>query len=178
MWRGDSTFELSRRAGWRRSTMYGGMPEAETTFRGQLVIVWMKEWQTILAVCCIRCMMYSVYAVHSGNSWSWHRGIEMDALTVCAAIMVELWTKQRDGGWRWERYGAYELIWEIRGTTRLIGFGKPRIGVIAHRIGTCSCRIGDRKLTRPRNSLSPSFSWWFPLSPLISLFLILNSNIT
>jgi len=26
--------------------------------------------------------------------------------------------------------------------------------------------------------LSPSFSWWFPPSPLISLFLVLNSTIT
>jgi len=26
--------------------------------------------------------------------------------------------------------------------------------------------------------LSPSFSWWFPTSPLISLLLVLNSTIT
>jgi len=49
------------------------MPEAEATFRGQLVIMRMKGRQTILGtwcmlysvyavlgVCCTRCMLYSV----------------------------------------------------------------------------------------------------------------------
>jgi len=39
------------------------MPEAEGTFRGQLVIMRIKGRQTILGVCCTRCMLYSVYAV-------------------------------------------------------------------------------------------------------------------
>ena len=46
----------------------GGTPEAEATFRGQLVIMRMKGRQTILGtysvyavlgVCCARCMLYS-----------------------------------------------------------------------------------------------------------------------
>jgi len=86
--------------------------------------------------------------------------------------------KERDGGWRWEWYGSYKRPWEIRSTTYLIGFRRPLIGVITPRIRTRTCRIGDGSLTRTWNSLSPSFSWWFPPSPLISLFLVLNSTIT
>jgi len=43
--------------------VYGGTPEAEGTFRGQLVIMRMKGRQTILGGCCTRCMLYSVYVV-------------------------------------------------------------------------------------------------------------------
>jgi len=39
------------------------MPEAEATFRGQLVIMRMKGRQTILGRCCTRYMLYLVYAV-------------------------------------------------------------------------------------------------------------------
>jgi len=40
-------------------------------------------------------LMYSVYAVLSVNSWSWHGEIERDDLTLCSAMMVELWTSKR-----------------------------------------------------------------------------------
>jgi hypothetical protein len=43
----------------------GGTPEAEATFRGQLEIVRMKGRLTILGVCCILCMLHSVYAALS-----------------------------------------------------------------------------------------------------------------
>ena len=39
------------------------MPEAEATFRGQLVIMRMKGRQTFFGECCTRCMLYSVYVV-------------------------------------------------------------------------------------------------------------------
>jgi len=42
------------------------MPEAEATFRGQLVIVKMKGRQTILGGCCTRCMLYSVLTRDDG----------------------------------------------------------------------------------------------------------------
>jgi len=138
----------------------------------------------VLGVCCTRCMLYSVHTV----------------LCVCCTrcqLMIMAWrdregwlnfvfcddgcvvdVKERDGEWRWECCGGYERIWEIWGTTCLIGLGRPRIGVITRRIGTHTYRIGDGKLTRTRNSLIPSFSWWFPPSPLISLFLVLKSTIT
>ena len=45
---------------------YGGTPEAEATFRGQLNIVRMKGRQTILGVCCTRCMLHSVLTHDDG----------------------------------------------------------------------------------------------------------------
>jgi len=110
------------------------------------------------SVCCMPCLLYSVYAVHSVNSWSWHGEIQRDDLTLCSAIMVELRMRKRDGGCSWEQYGGYQWIWEIRGTTCMIGFERPRIGEITHRIGTCTCLIGDGKLTCTWHSPSPSFS--------------------
>jgi len=127
----------------------------------------------------LRCRMSSVYATLSVNSWWWHGEIERDDLTLCSCddgrVVDE---KERDGGWRYEWYGEYERLWDIRSTTCLIGCRRPRIGVITHRIGTCISRVGDGPLTCTRHSLSPSFSWWFPPSPLISHFLMLNSTIT
>jgi len=41
-------------------------------------------------------MLYSVYAVLGVNSWSRHEEIERDDLTLCSAIMVELWTRKRE----------------------------------------------------------------------------------
>jgi len=132
----------------------------------------------VLGVCCTWCMLYLVYAALSVYSWWWHGEIERDDSTLCSCddgrVVDE---KERDGEWRWEQFGGYERLWEIRSTTWLIGFRRPRISVITCRIGTWTCRIGDGQLTRTRNSLCPSFSWWFPPSPLISLFLVLNSTI-
>ena len=39
-------------------------------------------------------MLYSVYAVLGVNSWSCHGEIERDDLTLCSAMMVELWTRK------------------------------------------------------------------------------------
>ena len=65
--------------------------------------------------------------------------------------------KERYGGWRWERSGGCEWIWEITGTTCPIGLGWPCISVITARIGTQTCCIGDAKLTRRWNSLKSQF---------------------
>jgi len=48
--------------------LYGGMPEAEGRFRGQLEIERIKGRQTILDVCCSRCMLHSAYAALGVNS--------------------------------------------------------------------------------------------------------------
>ena len=127
----------------------------------------------------LHCMLYSVYAALKVNSWWWHGEIERDDLILCSCndgIVVD--EKERDGKWRWERFWGYEWLWEIRSTTCLIGFRRPHISVITRRIWTHTCRIGDGRLTRTRNSPSPSFSWWSLPSPLISLFLVLNLTIT
>ena len=99
------------------------------------------------------CMLHSVYAALSVNSWRWNGEIERDDLTWCScndARVVD--EKKRDGGWRWERYGGSEWLWEIRSTTCLIRFRRPRIGVITCQIRTCTCRIRDGQLTLTRNS--------------------------
>jgi len=43
-------------------------------------------------------MRYSVYAVLGVNSWSCHGEKERDDLTLCSAMMVELWTRKREMG--------------------------------------------------------------------------------
>ena len=48
--------------------LLGDTPEAEATFRGQLEIERMKRRQTIVGVCCTRCVLHSVYAVLGDNS--------------------------------------------------------------------------------------------------------------
>ena len=78
--------------------------------------------------------------------------------------------KERDGGWRWELWGGYKPIWEIRGTTWLIGLGRPRIGVITCRIGTRTCCIRDGKFTCTQNSLQSQFLIMIsPISAYLSL---------
>jgi len=122
------------------------------------IIERMKGWQTILGVCCTRCMLHSAYSALGVDSWWWHGEIERDDFTLCSCndgrVVDE---KERDGGWRWEWCGGYERTWGICGTTCVIGFRRPRIGVITRRIGTCSCCIWNGKLTRTRNSLKSQF---------------------
>jgi len=124
-----------------------------------------------LGVCCTQCMLHSVYAALGVNSWWWHGEIERDDLTLCSCnegrVVDE---KERDGGWRSERYGGYERTWRIRGMGWLIGFRRPRISVVTRRIGTRTCRIGDGKLTRTQNSLKSQFLMMIsPISSDLSL---------
>jgi len=138
----------------------------------------------VLGVCCTRYMLYSVYAVLGVCCPRCQ--LMIMSLTVREGSLNFVfcddgWVvdeKEGDGGWGWERYGGYERIRDISGTTCLIGLGRPRMSIGLCLIGTRTSSIGDGQLTRTRNSLSPSSSWWFPPSPLISLFLVLNSTIT
>ena len=133
----------------------------------------MKGRQTIFGGCYTRCILYSVHVV-------------LDVCCTRCQLMIMVWRdregwlnfdfcddgrvvdeKERDGGWRWERCG-YEQIWQIRGTTCLIGFRRPRFSVITRQIGTCTCHSGDGKLTRTGNSLRRSFSWWLAPSLFFS----------
>jgi len=59
----------------------------------------------VLGVCCTRCMLYSVYTVF-GVCCTWcmlysvsthdhdMQEIERDHLTLCSAMMVEIWTRK------------------------------------------------------------------------------------
>jgi len=112
----------------------------------------------VFGVCFTPCMLYSVYPILGANSWSWHGEIQRDDLTLYHAMMVELWTREREMGDE-DEYDVedYELIWAIRGTTCLIRLGWPCIGVITGRIGTRTCCIRDGTLSRTRNSLKSQF---------------------
>jgi len=88
-------------------------------------------------------MLYVVWAILGVNSWTWHAEIQCDNKSLCYAMMVEFWTRMREGGCRCEWYGGYEQIWQIRGTTCLVAFGRPRNDVISLWIGTRTCLIWD-----------------------------------
>jgi len=132
-----------------------------------LSVIWTRcmlySVYAILSVCCTQCMLYSVYAVLGVccsqcqlmiMAWrdreGWHNFVFWDDSRVGDE-------KERDGGWRWEQCGWYQRIWVIWGRTYLIGLGRPRISVITRRIRTCTCCIGDGKLTRTRNSLKSQY---------------------
>ena len=123
----------------------------------------------VLGICCTRCMLYSVYAVLGVNSSSCHGERQTDNLTLYSAIMVEFWIRKRDGEWRWEWYGEYKQIWQIKSTTCLMQFRRSHIGVITRGIGSRTCSIGNGKLTCTCNSLTPRYSWWVSISSHLSL---------
>jgi len=101
----------------------------------------------VLGVCCTRCQLM-IMPWRDGEGWLnfvfCDDGWDVDE-------------KESDVGWRWERCGGYERIWEIRSTTCLIGLGWPRISVITRWIGTHTCRIWDGQLTSTLNSLKSQF---------------------
>jgi len=117
----------------------------------------MYSMDAVLGACWTWCILYLLYAILSVNCWSCHGEIDKDDVTLCSAMMIERWTKERDQGWRWGSYGGYEQIWTIRGTTGLIGVRTPCISVITTGIGTCACCIGDGESTCTQNSLMSSF---------------------
>jgi len=141
----------------------------------------------VLGVCCTGCMLYWVYAVLGVCC----TGCILVLGVCCTRCQLTIMTwrdregwlnsvfcndgrvvdkKEKDGGWRWEQCGGYERIWEIRGTTCLIGLGIPRISIITHRIGTCTCCIGDGKLPHTRNPLKSQVLMIFsPISSHLSL---------
>ena len=113
---------------------------------------------TVIGVCCTLCILLSVYAALSVNSWWWHGEIERDGLTLCFCddgIVVD--KKEREGEWRWEQYGRYNRLWEIRNTAYLNGFKWHSVGIITRRIWTHTCHIGHCQLTHTQSSLKSQF---------------------
>ena len=128
----------------------------------------------ILGVCCTRCMLYSV-STHDHNM----EEKERDDLTVYSAMIVELWTRKRElgdedendvedmngyekSGVRPAWLGCEDLVWVI------FDAGSGLIPAV----------LGMVNLPIHEILWSLSFSWWFTPSPLLSLFLVLNSTIT
>jgi len=168
MWQGDFTFELSWRAGWWRSIVYGSTPEAEATFRGQLVIMRMKGRQTIFE-CCTQCMLYSVYAVLGVNSWSCHGEIERDDLTLCSAMMVEMWARKRDMGDEDENDVEDTSGYDKSGVQLAWSGWEDLVSVLLHAtLGLIPAVSGMVNRLAHQILSSPSCSWWFVPSPLPS----------
>ena len=168
MWEGDFTFKLSWRAGWWRSIKYGGTPEADATFRGQLVNMRMKGWQTICE-CCNQCMLYSVYAVLGVNSWSYHGEIERDDLTLCSAMMVEMWMRKRDMGDEDENDVEDSSGYEQSGVQLAWSGREDLVPVLLHAgSGLVPAVSGMVNWLAQEILLRPSFSWRFVSSPLPS----------
>jgi len=63
-----------------------GSLRAETGWERETAKLGMMQYMVyvVLGVCGTRCMLYSVYAALSVNSWSWHGEIERDDLTSCS----------------------------------------------------------------------------------------------
>jgi len=130
------------------SYIQGSTPNHENERKTNNLGWMLNSVYAVLGVCSTRCQLM-IMAWRDREGW-------LNFVFCNDAWVVD--EKERDGGWRWECCGGYERIWEIRGTTCLIGFGRPRIGVFTRRIGTRTYRIEDGKLTPPRNSLNPSVS--------------------
>jgi len=114
----------------------------------------------VLSVCCTQCKLMMM-AWRDREGWL--------NLVFCNDHTV-VDENVGDGGWRWEWCAGYEWIWEIRGTTCLIGLGRPCIGVITRQIGTHTCCIVDGKLTSTQNSLKSHFLMMVsPISSHLSL---------
>jgi len=123
---------------------------------------------TVLGVCCSRNMLYSVYAVLSVNSWLWHGEIGRDDLTLCSVMVVE---KERSGmkmGTNMEDTSRYE-----KPGVQLAWLGLEDLVSVFLAAGSGVVPAGSGMVNRLTHEilLSPSFSWCFPPSPRISLFL-------
>ena len=123
----------------------------------------------ILSVCCTWCTLYLVYAVLGVHSWSWHTEIQCNYLTLCSVMMVELWTRKRDGEWRWEWLGGYELICEIWGMTCLIGIRWSGTVPITGWMGVVPAISGMLNWLAYKILFCPSPSWCFLISSHLCL---------
>jgi len=121
----------------------------------------------VLGVCCTRCMLYSVYAVLGVNSWSCHGAIERDDLTLCSAMMVEMWMRKREMGDADEN-DVEDTSGYVKSGVRLTWLGWEELvlvllhagsGLVPPVSGMVNCLAHEILL-------SPSFSWWSVPSPL------------
>jgi hypothetical protein len=78
------------------------------------------------------------------------------------------------GGTRWERDGEYKQICNIWIRTILIGFECPVISFLCATLILVPGTLGITNWLPQEMFWTPSYSWWFPRSPQISLLLILN----
>jgi len=132
----------------------------------------------LIGVCSNQCLFYSEHTVLSVNSWSWHGEIERDDLALGSAMMVELWTRKREMGhddeYNLENKSSHQKSW-----VKLVRSHWENLHSMLFYAGTGlePAASGRVKWLAHNTSWSHSFSWWFPPSRLISLFLVLNTAI-
>jgi len=88
------------------------------------------------------CMRHSVYAEPSIQSRARHGLIERNNLTLCYAILIELWTRKQGGEWRWEPDAGYEWMWTVRDRTCPNRFWRLQIGGHTCQMVGHACTIG------------------------------------
>jgi len=144
MWQGDFTLEVSWWPNWwrRHARIWNYIQGSTCTHQNERKtnnVRWMLYLvYDVLDVRCTRCQLM---IIASTDREGWRNFVFCDD----GRVVDE---KERDGGWKWERCGGYERIWEIRGTTYLAWLGSPSIGIMTRLIGTRTCHIGDGKFTR------------------------------
>jgi len=127
-----------------------------------------------LGVCCTRCMLQL-----GVNSWSWHGEIQRVDLTLCSAMMVELWMRKQVMWEEDENNMEDKSGYETSGVQLAWLSLDDLISVIlCTGLGLVPGVSGNVNWLGHEILVSPSFSWWFPPSPLTFLFLVLNSTIT
>jgi len=128
----------------------------------------MKGRQTI-SECCTQCMLYSVYAVLGVNSWSCHGEMERDDLTLCSAMMVEMWMRKRVM-WDEDENDVEDTSGYEKSGVRLAWLGwDDLVSVLLHAgSGLIPAVSGMVNWLAHEILLSRSFSWRFVPSPLPS----------
>ena len=137
------------------------------------------RWMLYSVYAVLSVFLYLVYAVLCVNSWSRHREIERNDLTLCSALIRELWTRKREMEEEDENHVEDTSGYEESGVQRAWLGWEDRLSVsIQAGWGLVPAVSGMVNWLPHEILLSPSSSSWFPPSPLISLFLVLNSTIT
>jgi len=110
-----------------------------------------------------------VYAVLGVNSWSCHGEIERDDLTLCSAMMVEMWMRKREM-WDEDKNDVEDTSGYERSGVRLAWSGwEDLVSVLLHAgSGLVPAVSGMVNWLAHKILLSPGFSWWFVPSPLPS----------
>jgi len=94
-------------------------------------------------------------------------------------MMVELWTRKKEMGDEDENDMENTSSYEKSGVRLAwLGLEDPVLVLLPAGSGSIPAVSGMVNWLAHEIFSSPSFSWWFPPSPLISLFLVLNSTIT
>jgi len=93
--------------------------------------------------------------------------------------MVELWSGKWEMGDKDEN-DMEDTSGYVKSAVQLAWFGLEDLAsvLLPARSGLVPSVLGMVNWVADEILLSPSFSWWFPPSPLISLILVLNSTIT